>query len=145
LLQSKEAVHGLFEEVAPTFETREGGYTRIIKIGNRRGDGAPMSILQLVGFEKSAAKTKAKAPKKDKKKAAKEEDVAVAEVAEETAVEEKAVETPVEDKKEEIIEEPKVEEVSEEVAAPETEVAEDGTEEQTKDEEETKEKDEPKA
>jgi large subunit ribosomal protein L17 len=81
LLQNKEAVKGLFDEVAPTFETREGGYTRIIKLGNRRGDGAPMSILQLVGFEKSPSKSKSKAAKKDKKKSAKES--ASAEVAEE--------------------------------------------------------------
>ena len=139
LLQSKEAVKGLFEEVAPTFDSREGGYTRIVKLGNRRGDGAPMSILQLVGFEKSAAKTKAKAAKKDKKKAAKEE-VAVAEVAEE-----KAIETPVEEKIEEVKEEAKAEEVVEEKAEPEVEVAEEKTVETEKAEEESKEKDEPKA
>jgi large subunit ribosomal protein L17 len=76
LLQNKEAVTGLFDEVAPTFETRDGGYTRIIKLGNRRGDGAPMSILQLVGFEKSASKSKPKTKKSGKKKETKEEEKA---------------------------------------------------------------------
>lgn len=139
LLQSKEAVKGLFEEIAPTFDAREGGYTRIIKLGNRRGDGAPMSMLQLVGFEKSASKTKAKAPKKDKKKAVKEEDVAVTEVAEETVVDEKAVKTPAVDKNEEIKEEAKAEEVIEEKIGSEAEVVEEKVEKHEK------EKDEPKA
>lgn len=106
-LQSKEAVKGLFDEVAPMFETREGGYTRIIKLGNRRGDGAPMSVLQLVGFEKSASKSKPKAPKKDKKKAAPEEDAAAVETLEETVVEEQVDEKPEKEKKEEPVAEVK--------------------------------------
>lgn len=94
LLQNKEAVKGLFNEVAPAFDAREGGYTRIIKLGNRRGDGAPMSVLQLVGFEKSASKSKAKSTKKGKKKAVKEEEVRTAEVIEEKAEEGKEAEVP---------------------------------------------------
>ncbi|MBN1409101.1 MAG: 50S ribosomal protein L17 [Calditrichaceae bacterium] len=137
-LQNKEAVKGLFDEVAPTFETREGGYTRIIKLGNRRGDGAPMSVLQLVGFEKSASKSKPKTPKKDKKKADKDESAGVAESVEETAMEEKSVEKPAEDKKEEV-KDLKAEEIVEEKPEPEAEVAEEKTTESDK------EKDDPKA
>lgn len=47
-LQNKEAVHSLFEEVGPRFTERQGGYTRVLKIGPRRGDGAEMAILELV-------------------------------------------------------------------------------------------------
>ena len=38
----------LFEEVAPQYANRKGGYTRVVKIGNRRGDNAPMAIIELV-------------------------------------------------------------------------------------------------
>ena len=47
-VQRKEVVAKLFAEVSPRFAQRPGGYTRILKLGVRRGDSAPMSILELV-------------------------------------------------------------------------------------------------
>ena len=46
-IQSRAAVKRLFDDIAPRFKERQGGYTRIIKIGMRHGDAAQMSVLQL--------------------------------------------------------------------------------------------------
>jgi large subunit ribosomal protein L17 len=47
-LQDKKATHVLFEQIAPRFLDRPGGYTRIVKAGNRPGDGAPMAYIEFV-------------------------------------------------------------------------------------------------
>jgi large subunit ribosomal protein L17 len=66
-LHNKAVVTKLFETIAPRFETRPGGYTRLLKIGNRRGDNAEVAQLELVGSEYNPALDKdepeAEAPK----------------------------------------------------------------------------------
>ena len=44
----KKVVEKLFNEIAKRYDNRNGGYTRVLKIGQRRGDGAPMALLELV-------------------------------------------------------------------------------------------------
>jgi len=73
-LKDKTATHRLFEEIKDRYLNRQGGYVRIIKKGNRKGDGAPVSIIQLLPGEeiKKKAKAKKKSPAKDAKAESKE-------------------------------------------------------------------------
>lgn len=69
-LYDEAIVAKLFKEIAPLFQDRKGGYTRILKTGNRLGDAAEMVILELVEkTEKKDSKAEKKASKKDKKEA----------------------------------------------------------------------------
>lgn len=70
-LSKESAVKKLFEEIGPRFKERQGGYTRIVKLGLRMGDGSKMAMLELLGSEfkkKEKKKKKDKETKKEKKK-----------------------------------------------------------------------------
>ncbi len=111
-LRSKQGAAELFREIAPKIADRPGGYTRIIKLGNRLGDNAEMAMIELVDFNElllagDAPKKKSRRRRgggKKKAAPAAEAVVETAEVVEEAPVEEK-------------VEEPK----AEEVATPEAE------------------------
>ena len=85
-LQNKEALKELFGEVAAKIGDRPGGYTRVIKLGTRRGDAAPIAFIELVDFDENMAKTPkaAKKTRRSRKSAAKAEEAAQASVAEAT-------------------------------------------------------------
>ena len=83
-LQNKEALKELFGEVAAKIGDRPGGYTRVIKLGTRRGDAAPIAFIELVDFDENMAKTPkaAKKTRRSRKSAAKAEEAAQAPAAE---------------------------------------------------------------
>jgi large subunit ribosomal protein L17 len=70
-VKDPEVVAKLFKTLAPRFASRNGGYTRIVRLGFREGDGAQMAILELIGSGYKASKTEEKKSGKKAKKAEK--------------------------------------------------------------------------
>ncbi len=119
VIPHKDVVKILFDEIAPQYADRNGGYTRIIKLGQRKNDAAHVSILALVDFDPSAEAVKAKTKAKAKKAPVAAEEVtpeveAAAEVAPAEVVE--AVTEEVAEETTEVV----AEEVTEEAEATET-------------------------
>ena len=93
-LQNKEAIKELFGIIAEKVGDRPGGYTRIIKLGSRIGDGSDMAFIELVDFDENMAKTP-KAEKKTRRSRRSTKKADTTEAVETTSTETPATEAPV--------------------------------------------------
>ncbi len=140
-LRNKQIINTLFDEIAPVYSDRQGGYTRVVKLGRRSGDAAPISLLQLVDFEKLGESAKKKTDKKKDKTPEKKTDERISDKDKPVkAVKEEVVKEP-EKKIEEVDEKVEKEELIESEVKEETKPIQEETGEQSEETEEEKDKD----